>query len=246
MFSIFKIKRSTEVNFSQLVTDMHSHLLPGVDDGAPDVMMSAELIKGLLDLGYKKLITTPHVMADIYPNTPFTIEAAYESIKKESQVSQINFPLQTAAEYLLDEQLDKMLKQGDPLLCISGKMVLIEFSFVAPPADYKEKIFQLQMHGYLPVLAHPERYLYWGGRRLVFDDLKTAGCLFAVNLLSFTGYYGKPCVDISNYFLKKNYIDFLGTDLHHPRHLDALRSAHQLMPVINQLLDKGSLMNPRL
>src|ERR1700730_7546180 len=133
MFSIFKIKRSPEVNFSQLATDMHSHLLPGLDDGAPDVMMSAELINGLLDLGYKKLITTPHVMADIYPNTPFTIKAAYESIKKESQVSQINFPLQIAAEYLLDEQLDKMLRQNDPLLCISGKMALIEFSFVAPP-----------------------------------------------------------------------------------------------------------------
>ena len=246
MFSIFQRKRSTRVNFSQLATDMHSHLLPGIDDGASDVMMSDELIKGMLDLGYKKLITTPHVMADIYPNTPSTIAAAYEKLKKKSQVSQVNFPLQTAAEYLLDERLDKMLQQSEPLLCISDKMVLIEFSFVAPPADYKEKIFQLQMHGYLPVLAHPERYLYWGGNRLVIDELKTSGCLFAVNMLSLIGHYGKPPLDISNYLLKKNYIDFLGTDVHHPRHLEALRSAHQLMPVINQLLDGGGLLNPRL
>ena len=246
MLSIFKKTRAKSVDFSQLGTDMHSHLLPGIDDGSPDVQMSDLLIKGLIDLGYKKLITTPHIMADIYPNTPSTINTAFELLKKETQLSSINFPVSPAAEYLLDDGFEEILKRPEPLLCIAGNLVLVEFSFAAPPVDFKEKLFQIQLAGYQPVLAHPERYIFWYGNKPVIDQLKTAGCLFAVNLLSFTGYYGKPCVDLAQYFQKKNYINFLGTDLHHLRHLEMLQQAHSLMPIINQLLDKGSLHNPKI
>ena len=225
---------------------MHSHLLPGIDDGSPDVPMSDLLIKGLLDMGYKKLITTPHVMADIYPNTPTSIMEAHKLLKKDTQLSSVNFPIVPAAEYLLDDGFENLLQSDDPLICISGNLILVEFSFAAPPVDYKEKLFQIQLRGYQPVLAHPERYFYWMGNKPAFDELKTSGCYFAVNLLSFTGYYGKPCLDVAQYLLKKNYISFLGTDLHHLRHLEFLQQAYQLMPVINQMLDKGSLLNPQL
>ena len=246
MFSIFKKKKSEEVQFSQLGTDMHSHLLPGIDDGSPDVQMSDLLIKGLVDLGYKKLITTPHVMADLYPNTPSTIRTAFDRLKGETQLSSVNFPIRTAAEFMLDDGFDRLLANSGSLLTIGNNMVLVEFSFAAPSADYKEKIFEIQLRGYVPVLAHPERYLYWVGNKQVYEELKTSGCLFAINMLSFTGYYGKPCLDLAHYFLKNNYISFLGTDLHHLGHLEALQRAHQLMPVINQLLDKGTLQNPLL
>ena len=147
---------------------------------------------------------------------------------------------------MLDDGFDRVLKQNETLLTIGSNMVLVEVSFAAPPADYKEKIFEIQLRGYTPVLAHPERYMYWVGNKRVYDDLKTSGCLFAVNMLSFTGAYGKPCLDLAHYFLKNNYISFLGTDLHHLRHLEMLQNARQLMPVINQLLDKGNLLNPTL
>jgi protein-tyrosine phosphatase len=225
---------------------MHSHLLPGIDDGSPDVPMSDLLIKGLLDLGYKKLITTPHVMSDIYPNTPASIAAAHDLLKKDTQLSNVKFPVLPAAEYLLDDGFATLLQGSDSLMCISGKLILVEFSFAAPPVDYKEKLFQIQLRGYQPILAHPERYFYWMGNKQAYDELKTLGCYFAVNLLSFTGYYGKPCLDVSQYLLKKNYINFLGTDLHHLRHLEMLQLAHQLMPVINQMLDKNSLLNSQL
>jgi protein-tyrosine phosphatase len=246
MFSIFKKKKSEEIQFSQLGTDMHSHLLPGIDDGSPDVQMSDLLIKGLLDLGYKKLITTPHVMADLYPNTASTIQSAYDRLKGETQLSSINFPVRPAAEFMLDDGFDRLLENKESLLTVGSNMLLVEFSFAAPPPDYKEKIFEIQLRGFVPILAHPERYLYWVGNKQVYDELKTSGCLFAVNMLSFTGYYGKPCLDLAHNFLKNNYISFLGTDLHHLRHLEILQRAHQLMPVINQLLDKGTLQNPLL
>ena len=161
-------------------------------------------------------------------------------------MSSVNFPVTPAAEYLLDDGFDHLLEQPEPLLSIKDHMVLVEFSFAAPPVDYKEKLFQMQLHGYHPIIAHPERYLYWYGNKKIMDEFKTIGCLLAVNILSFTGYYGKPSLDVANLLLKKNYIDFLGTDLHHIRHLEALQQSYQLMPIIAQLLDKGNLQNPKL
>ena len=246
MFSIFKKSKSKEVNLSKLGTDMHSHLLPGIDDGSPDVQTSDMLIQGLMNLGYKRLVTTPHIMADVYPNTPATINNAYQQLKRDTSLSTVNFPVTPAAEYLLDDGFDQLIKRPDPLFTISGQLVLVEFSFIAPPVDFKEKIFQLELRGYQPVLAHPERYVYWAGNKKMMDQLKSEGCLFAVNLLSLAGHYGKPCLEISQYLLKKNYIDFLGTDLHHQRHLELLQQSHQLMPMIDQLLDGGNLKNPQL
>src|SRR5215471_10438948 len=120
MFSIFNKGKSKEVNFSQLSTDMHSHLLPGIDDGSPDVNMSDLLIKGLQDLGYKKMITTPHIMADVFPNTPATIDAAFDTLKKETAIPSVSFGISPAAEYLLDDGFDEIVKSPEPLLCISG------------------------------------------------------------------------------------------------------------------------------
>jgi protein-tyrosine phosphatase len=245
MLSIFRRSKAKEIDFSQLGSDMHSHLLPALDDGSPDVPASDALITGLRNLGYKKLITTPHVMADIYPNTPTTIESALTRLQKESTISRNNLPV-PAAEYLLDDGFEDILNQQQSLMCISGSLVLVEFSFAAPPVDFKEKLFQLQLQGYQPVLAHPERYVYWLGNKRVMDELRTAGCLFAINILSFTGHYGKPCADAAHAMMKKNLIDFVGTDCHHPRHIEMLQQAHQVMPIINQLLDKGNLKNPAL
>jgi tyrosine-protein phosphatase YwqE len=246
MLSIFKKSLPRRVDFSPLVTDMHSHLLPGIDDGAPDVQTSDVLIKGLIELGFSKLITTPHIMADIYPNNYSVIEKTYQHLRSNTELPTVGFPVTPAAEYLLDDGFDELIKEQQSLLPIKDNLVLVEFSFAAPPNDYKEKIFQMQLSGYHPVLAHPERYLYWYGNKRIMDEFKTIGCLLAVNILSFTGYYGKASLDLANILLKKNYVDFLGTDLHHMRHLEALQQSQQVMPVINQLLDKGNLLNPRL
>lgn len=243
MLSIFKKKSSSNIDYSAVGTDMHSHLLPGIDDGSAAAEDSLAFMKGLQELGYKKFVTTPHIMADLYPNTTATIEAAFEKIK---QAGGNDVPLMPAAEYMLDESFDELIRRGVQLRCIHESTVLVEFSFVTAPLDFKEKIFNLQMSGYQPLLAHPERYLYFSGNKAVYDELKSAGCQFAVNLLSFTGYYGKGSTELAQYLFKKDYIDYLGTDLHHQRHLDALRQAHAAMPVIQKLADSGKLMNGKL
>jgi protein-tyrosine phosphatase len=243
MFSIFKKKYpSVPVDFSGLVTDMHSHLLPGIDDGSPDTDMSAELKKGLEDLGYRQFITTPHIMWDIYKNTPSTIGNAMQALQAQGSHKNIR----SAAEYFMDDHFDTLLAADAPLMAIQDKMILVEFSFISAPIDLKEKLFAMQIKDYQPVLAHPERYEYLTAKKSIFDELKNMGCLFQLNLLSLTGYYGKIANELADYLVTKNYVDFAGTDLHHLRHLQALRHDKHIMPALLRLLDSGKLRNPSL
>ncbi|NML19590.1 hypothetical protein HHL16_01835 [Pseudoflavitalea sp. G-6-1-2] len=245
MFSIFKKKQKGVVDLSEIATDMHSHLLPGIDDGSPDTTVSAELIAGLQDLGFSRLVTTPHILWDMYKNTNETIATAKEELRI-SMTDTSHPPLKAAAEYYLDDHMDELLRNDSPLLTIRDNWVLVEFSFLVPPMDLKEKLFALQIKGYQPVLAHPERYTYLSGNKGMYDELKSAGCYFQLNLLSLTNYYGKVANELAQYLLKKQFVDLLGTDLHHHRHLEALRSSPQLTDIAKQLLDAGRLLNPTI
>jgi tyrosine-protein phosphatase YwqE len=243
MFSIFKKKYPARpVDLSFLQTDMHSHLLPGIDDGATDLANSLELKKGLEDLGYRQFITTPHIMWDMYKNTADSIGSTLRHLQQEPGQQNIR----AGAEYFMDDHFDQLVDSNQPLLTLSGKKVLVEFSFVSPPLSLKEKLFNLQIKGYQPVLAHPERYAFYAANKTVYEELRTIGCLFQINLLSLAGYYGKPSLDLAHYLIGRKYVDFLGSDLHHTRHLECLRSSKQLMPVLQPLFDSGLLQNPAL
>lgn len=241
MFSIFKKKHPRQIDLSPLQADMHSHLLPGIDDGAADEAAALQLIKGLQELGYSRLTTTPHILWDLYKNDAHTIQQALQPMQASTPL-----PLQAAAEYLLDDHFDQLLLGNTPLLTIHDNWVLVEFSFVSPPLDMKEKIFNLQVKGYRPVLAHPERYVYFAADRTKFDELKEAGCLFQLNLLSLAGYYGRQETELAHYLIKKQYVDLLGTDMHHERHLRALQQAGHIMPALHSLLNSGRILNSSL
>jgi len=111
MFSLFKKKNKIpEFNFSDIGIDMHSHILPGVDDGAPTVKESIMMIKRFQELGFKKLIATPHIMADYYRNTPDTINKALDQLREELVRQNIDMPIEAAAEYYLDETFESKIK----------------------------------------------------------------------------------------------------------------------------------------
>ena len=246
MFSIFTKKTHTKIDFSALRTDMHSHLLPGIDDGATDVQNSIELINGLEDLGFEKFITTPHILQGMYNNDASTIDAASAILRNELQLQGKEISIHAAAEYYMDDYFDSITEQDLPLLTLKDKMVLVEFSFIAPPVNYKELLFRLQISGHQPVLAHPERYQYLANNKKIFDELKDSGCLFQLNILSLAGYYGRPAMDLARYLISKNYVDLMGTDLHHVRHLHALQNAPQVMSAISNLMNTGRILNPLL
>lgn len=246
MFSIFKKKLVPRPDFSALHTDMHSHILPGIDDGSPDLDTSLELVKGLSDLGFKKFIATPHILWDMYRNNAGTIDDARIILEGGFNDAGLEIPLSAAAEYYMDDHFDELLHSNIPLLTIKKNLVLVEFSFVSPPINLKEKLFDLQIRGYKPVLAHPERYLYFAANKKFYDELKELGCYFQINLLSLAGYYGKGPFELAQHLCKNNSVHLLGTDLHHNRHLHALRTSPNLMDHVNALLDSGNIINATL
>ncbi len=241
-----KKKANIQVDgYSFLQADMHSHLLPGIDDGSPDMETSIELIKGMKNLGYKKLITTPHIMWDVYKNTRSIIIEKLNEVKNRLKIEQIEIELEAAAEYFIDEHLAELVEKKEPLMCFGSNMVLVEFSMVSQPFEWKSILFEMQIQGYQPVIAHPERYSYLERNKDFYDELKTAGYLFQLNILSLSGQYGNSVTELARYLLKKGYYDLIGTDLHHSRHLNALKNSSIFSP-LQQLLDSGKLLNPTL
>jgi protein-tyrosine phosphatase len=245
MFSFFSKSKKEKVDFGILHTDMHSHLLPGIDDGSPDMETSLQLIRGMADLGYKKLITTPHIMWDMYKNTPAIINEKLALLKEAVAGEGIEIHLAAAAEYYIDEYFEDLLKRKEPLLTVSGNMVLVEFSMAQPPLDLKDVLFEMQMQGYQPVIAHPERYIYLDKNKEFYTELYDAGYYFQCNLLALTGGYGKAPRDLALWLAKNQYYHFLGTDLHHFRHLDGLFNPEIMAPV-KRLLDSGKIKNTEI
>ncbi len=247
MFKLFSKSKPSkqEADLSQVRTDMHSHLLTGIDDGSPDIETSLYLIKGMMDLGYTKLITTPHIMWDMYRNTHDIIKEKEALLQEAVQKEGLNVEIRAAAEYFLDENTEKLLKENVPLLTISGNMVLVEFSMAYPSHSLKDMLFEMQMQNYQPIIAHPERYLYLDQNKDFYEELKDIGCLFQLNLLSVAGYYGKSANELAQFLIKKEYYDLIGTDLHGERHLNALRDG-MYMQQLQKLLETGKIKNSEL
>lgn len=247
MFGLFKKSKpaSGPFDFARIAVDMHSHILPGIDDGAKELSQSVELVRGMVDLGYKKLIATPHIMWDMYRNTPEIVQQQLGLLRKSVAEAGIEVELHAAAEYFLDEHVEELLSDKQPLLTIADNKVLAEFSMAFPSLNIKELLFELQLQGYQPIIAHPERYVYLQRDKTFYDELKDSGCLFQLNLLSIDGYYGRTVQELANYLLKQGYYDLVGTDLHHEGHLSRLQKL-SANPQLNELIEAGRILNAGL
>lgn len=222
MFSIFKRNKESKVtDLAWLGVDMHSHLLPGIDDGSKDIVESVSYIKSLTELGFSKLICTPHVFSELYPNTPEIILPVLGNVVEALVSTSIDVKIDVAAEYMIDETFNVKAEH----LCLPNKHLLIEMSYLSEAPNIEQVIFDLQIKGYNIILAHPERYNFYHKNLDRYQRLKDMGCLFQLNLLSVLGYYGKDVKSVTEYLLEKRLYDFGGTDLHHEKHLEALEVA---------------------
>ncbi|WP_420552543.1 tyrosine-protein phosphatase [Tenacibaculum aiptasiae] len=202
--------------------DIHSHLLPGIDDGAKDLENSISLITKMYSYGIKNFITTPHVLGDVYPNSSKTIKDKLEIVRSELKKQGFNdIKINAAAEYMMDEQFVERLK-ADDILTLKDNYILVEMSYFNAPYNLYDVLFEIQLKGYKPVLAHPERYNFYHNDFQNFYKLKKAGCVFQLNLLSLTEQYGKGVQKTAQKLLKENMYDFVGTDTHHQNHLKLL------------------------
>ena len=232
-----------------LATDMHSHLLPGLDDGAETLEHSLDLLRALRELGYRKLIMTPHIMGDFFKNTPTGIRAALDLLRSAAAEAGLDdVKLECAAEYYLDEFLGYKLADGTEMLTFGGekRYLLFETSYMNEPLNLLETIFELQAQGYRPVLAHPERYTYFYGRFAEIEKLRQEnGVLLQLNLNSLAGYYSPMAQKVAEQLIDARLVDFVGTDTHHLRHTATLGSKTISSAYFRKLMQLP-LLNPTL
>jgi protein-tyrosine phosphatase len=245
MFGLFKKKeRKREITFdySSIMVDMHSHVLPGIDDGAKTPEESITLVRKMMDLGIKKIIATPHIMADYYRNTPETINNALAILKAELVKEKLDIVVEAAAEHYFDETFETRVNNRE-LMILGDNYVLFEFSFINQPPNVVPVVQKLKDLGYKPILAHPERYPY-----LEIDQFKTLhdwGCFFQLNTISLTGYYGREAKKLAESLIDAQLVDFISSDMHHVRHAEALQHALR-MPYLEKLMFEMPLRNKML
>ena len=222
---IFKKRDDTNIprisDFSPFVVDIHSHLIPGIDDGSKTMEESLDLIRRYKALGFKKLITTPHIMSDAFRNTPDIILGGLDKLREAIRKEGLDMEVDAAAEYYFDADFTKLISQKN-LMTIAGKYVLFEVSYMNAPDNIMQVVFDLQIAGYTPILAHPERYPFWYQRFDEYHKLKEAGTLLQLNTNSLCGYYGPDAKKVAEKMVDANLIDFIGSDMHGARHMDAL------------------------
>lgn len=227
MFTLFKSKPALKDLIPDNHIDIHSHLLPGIDDGAKTFEDSLRLTQALQNLGVTQFITTPHIIQHVWDNTHEQILSNKTETLRQLQQNNINIPFNAAAEYMMDDQFVRLFKSGQ-LLTLKDNYVLVEMSYINPPMQLYSILFDLRIAGYIPVLAHPERYLFYHNNFNEYQKLKKAGCLFQLNLLAVVGYYGDNITKIAGQLLQKGMYDFVGTDLHHDKHLAAFHQKIKL------------------
>lgn len=218
---------------------MHSHLLPGIDDGVQTPEEAHAVINKLMDLGYRKLITTPHIMTDYYGNSNGSVRAAYDAFLPEVKEK---LPFEAAAEYYLDDAVIKTAENKGPFLTFGDNYLLFETNMVSEPLLLKEFIFAVSLQGYRPVLAHPERYVYMSLEKA--EDLRDRGVLLQINLLSLIGFYGPPIQRMAEKLIQRGLVDMLGSDCHNLQHAELLPVVHRTsafrkamdLPLINHRL----------
>jgi protein-tyrosine phosphatase len=218
-------RQKTKGNISGIKVDMHSHLIPGIDDGTQSIDQSLEIIKKFRDLGYEKIITTPHIMGDFYKNTPENIGQGLQLLKEAISKNHISISIEAAAEYYLDEFFVKDLKSEKKLLTFGkNRILLFELPFISPPIQMDEAIFIMQTQGYKPLLAHPERYQFYQGNINDLKKLREKGVLLQINLSSLLGYYSKPAEKLAKSLIDNDMVDFVGSDIHNIRQMDFIEN----------------------
>jgi len=226
--------------------DVHSHLVPGIDDGVQTVDEALTLLAQFQAMGYRHIITTPHIMGDYYRNTPETVLGGLQQVKQAlNENSQLSITISAAAEYYLDEYLLELVTGKAELLLFGQKYLLFETGFLNQPALMHEFVFNVQSRGIKPVLAHPERYIWLQDFPEKIEELHNRGVLFQINLTSLTGYYSKTAKKLAEKLLEGNYVSFAGSDCHNNKHMGVLQEALLTKKTL-KLLHKATLLNNTL
>ena len=237
-----KEKACEVLDFSVLKTDIHSHFIPGIDDGAPDMEASITLIKKMQALGFSKVITSPHVMSDFYQNSSEIILNGLADVRAELKLQNINMEIDAVAEYYIDYEFEQKIGK-EKFLTFGDNYLLVELSFMEVPRNLFDIIFKLQLEGYKVVLAHPERYGYY--KQEDYDNLVNRGVLLQINLLSLIGYYSPQIKKKTEALISSGMVSLVGTDCHNMNHAELYEKC-QTKKAWHDLVNSGKLLNATL
>lgn len=222
MFNIFRKKSEAPAELF-FHTDIHSHVIPGIDDGSPSADISARLIQRMKSWGLTRVIATPHVTESTFENTPEIMDQAMNTLKEVLDARGIDIKLSHSAEYRLDDLFGREFASGN-ISPFPNDFLLVENSFIQEPWGLDETLFDLKVKGYNPILAHPERYSYYHSKKERYKKLHNDGTLFQINLLSLAGHYGRDVRRAAEYLIEQGMVDFIGSDLHNERHADVIEA----------------------
>ncbi len=239
LLNSFKKADNSLPDFYQV--DLHSHLIPKIDDGSQSMEESIELIKELKSIGFTKLITTPHTMMHRFPNTKDDILRGFEKLQDEVINQNIDIKLEVASEYYYDDHFIELIRKKD-LLTFGDNHILFEMSYTTPAFGLEQTIYELLKAGYKPILAHPERYTYFSSKPEKYEKLKDNGLLFQLNVNSTDGFYGKNPQKAAKYLINHGLIDFVGSDTHRPKYVQALKKS-LANKTFRNIEDKNTIKN---
>lgn len=231
-------------DLSILGVDVHSHLIPGIDDGAQTIEDSIELLQSFIQLGYKKVITTPHVMSDFYKNTPEIILSGLEKVRAAIKEQGLAIEIDATAEYNLDADFEPLIQQKK-LLTFGDNYVLFELPFFQEPPMLNDIIWKLKSQGYQPVLAHAERYNFWHKSYDKIEEIRDRGVAIQLNINSLTGHYGPDVKKVGEWMVDQNLVDLVGSDCHNMNHIGLLNQARHL-PYVHKIIAQEKLINKQL
>lgn len=219
IFNIFSKKEPLKLPFT---TDIHCHIIPGVDDGSPDLETSVKLVRHMQSWGISRIIASPHVTEETFENTAETLDPPLESLNKELARLGINIPVTRSSENRIDDYFRMLLDKG-LVKTLPNDYILVECSFIQEPWELDQFLYELRVKGLRPILAHPERYFYFHERDYGrYKQLHDMGTYFQVNVLSLAGGYSKTEKKVAEGMIERGMVDFLGTDLHNFRHVGVI------------------------
>lgn len=215
--------------------DFHNHIIFDVDDGAQDIEQSIKMLKEAQEAGITDVILTPHYMEEYYEVGTKAIAKRMEIINQEIEKNNINIKLHQSNEVYITSNIINLLKNERVSTVAGSKYVLMETPMLQVPMNFRQIIYDLKSNGYIPVIAHPERYEYIQKNPQIVYDLIQDGVLFQSNIGSIIGIYGNDAKKTVKKLLKHKMVHFIGTDTHRPNSIypkveKALKKLNKIVP----------------
>jgi len=195
-------------------TDVHTHILPGIDDGAESFSVARKLVQAAWEDGTRTLFLTPHYRGKYKANTPQQLQEAFQHFQQKIAEDYPDMKLYLGQEVHYQAEVPDRLSEGQILTMGRSNYVLLEFRTGALRSQIRNGVLEVVRYGYTPIVAHAERYNAFAVDVSLADDVLELGALIQLNADSIMGKHGARTKNVCHKLLKAKQVHFVGTDTH--------------------------------